>query len=196
MTGLVLLAAGASVRLGEPKQNLNFRGKTLLQHAVQAATASVCKPVIVVLGANAEAFTSEIQQESISVIRNQEWETGMASSIRCGLNELLRQAPQTTNIIFMLCDQPFVEPQILNKLVQTNTETGKEVIACSYQDTLGTPALFHKTMFPELLALTGDEGAKKLIFRHQETVAMVLFPLGAIDIDTPADYTALQDTNI
>ena len=195
MTGLVLLAAGASARLGKPKQNLIYEDKTLLQHAIQAALGSVCEPTVVVLGAQAEKIKAQIESEPIEIIQNPDWSTGMASSIHCGLLHLLQVAPEITSVIFLLCDQPFVEAALLNELVQTQSETGKEIVACAYQDTLGTPALFDKIYFPELLSLTGDEGAKKLIFKHKEAVASLPFPQGVIDIDTPADYENLQHNN-
>ena len=94
----------------------------------------------------------------------------------------------------MVCDQPFVDEQLLNNIAQTKSESGKGIVASSYKDTLGTPVLFNKTYFPELLALQGQEGAKKLIFKHKEDVAAVPFPLGYFDIDTAEDYNSLINT--
>lgn len=194
MTGLILLAAGASTRLGKPKQELLFEGQTLLQRATQAAVDSVCSPVVLVLSPNSDISLPESEDTAVITVQNQEWEEGMASSIRCGLNKLLAVEPDITSCIFMVCDQPYANQALLNKLVQVKNESGKSIVACGYKDTLGTPVLFDKTFFPELLALKGQEGAKKVIFKQNDAVASVTFSLGAIDIDTAEDYTKLLRT--
>ncbi|MDQ3290758.1 MAG: nucleotidyltransferase family protein [Bacteroidota bacterium] len=191
-TGLVLLAAGASVRLGSPKQNLNFQGQTLLQHAVRVAQQSGSNPIVVVLGAQANLLRSQLNFPDIHIVENSEWEEGMSASIRQGLGTLLELAPQVENVILMLCDQPFVSVELLRELITHKETSSKQIIACSYQDTVGTPALFDKHFFPELMALHGNQGAKKLLFQHSEAVATIPFELGSFDIDTTSDYTALQ----
>ncbi|WP_017732649.1 nucleotidyltransferase family protein [Nafulsella turpanensis] len=190
MTGTIILAAGASTRLGEPKQCLAFGGKTLLQKALQAAGES-CKNTVVVLGAHAKSILPIIEKEAVHVVHNEHWQEGMASSIRKGLEALLRLAPQTTEVIVMLCDQPFADTSLLNRLIAEKNRTGKGIIASAYEDTAGVPVLFDKKFFPELLSLRGREGAKKLLSRHPEALTTIPFPLGAIDIDTAADYQAL-----
>ncbi|MCC9136951.1 NTP transferase domain-containing protein [Pontibacter silvestris] len=192
MIGIIVLAAGASTRLGEPKQKVQFQGKSLLQHAVQVALNSDGKPVVVVLGANAEAVRPEVAQEPVQLIINPEWQEGMSASIRTGLSALQKMHAGVTGVILMLCDQPFVEPAILNKLIEANYATGKGIIACAYNKTLGAPVFFDKAFFPDLLSLKGQEGAKKLLFKHANAVASIPFPQGSIDIDTPADYALLH----
>ncbi|RAU81858.1 nucleotidyltransferase family protein [Pontibacter arcticus] len=191
MTGLVILAAGASTRLGKPKQNLYFEGATLLQRAVKTALISVCDPIIVVLSPDASYTLPEDKTKTVTIVRNSEWQEGMASSIRIGLLTLLEASSEITSSIFMVCDQPFVEAALLHNIVQTKTESGKGIVASKYKDTLGTPVLFDKRYFPELLALQGQEGAKRLIAKYKEDVAAVDFPLGYVDIDTSDDYNAL-----
>lgn len=191
MTGVIILAAGSSSRLGQPKQNLVYKGSTLLAHALEAALDSVCRPVVVVLGANAGDIVPVIGDLPVAVVQNEAWQEGMASSIVCGLSELLLMEPAVSDVVIMVCDQPYVNAEVLNKLVQLKSESGKEIVACAYKDTLGTPVLFDQRFFDELLALRGQEGAKKLLFRHRELVAAHAFPSGAIDIDTSADYSNL-----
>jgi molybdenum cofactor cytidylyltransferase len=190
--GLILLAAGPSTRLGEPKQTLLYEGQTLLLRAVQTALESPCDPVLVVLGANAETIRPELDELPVQVILNPDWPEGMASSIRRGITALTEKHPDIDSAIIMVCDQPFVNCALLHELVQQKREHGHGIIACAYKDTLGTPALFDKQFFPELLALQGQEGAKKLLFQHAEVVTSIPFPLGTYDIDTPQDYEALQ----
>ncbi|WP_347160059.1 nucleotidyltransferase family protein [Pontibacter chitinilyticus] len=189
-TGLILLAAGASTRLGEPKQLLMYEGESLLQRAIRTARASACQPVVVVLGANAEALLPDVSD--LHVVQNPEWEEGMASSIRSGVAALLALSPAVSGVVLMVCDQPFADSDLLEKLVAEKNLTGKGIIASAYSNTLGTPVLFTRPYFQTLLALRGKEGAKKLILTHAHDVATVPFPQGIIDVDTSEDYELLQ----
>ncbi len=191
MTGLIILAAGASTRLGRPKQRLIFKGRSLLQGAIQAGKESGCANSLIVLGAHAPSILADIEKEAISVVHNPDWQEGMASSIRSGLQELLRIAPQTSGLILMLCDQPYVNALLLNKLIEEKRRTGKKMVACAYKETAGVPVLFDKSFFPQLLSLSGREGAKKLLYQYPEALHTIPFPLGAIDIDTQTDYESL-----
>src|ERR1700743_3229576 len=104
MTGIVILAAGSSSRLGQPKQNLVYKGKTLLQRAVETAMASICETVVVVLGANTEVIKPTIANYGVEIVENIEWNEGMASSIRNGLKKVLQMNPHVQSVILMLCD--------------------------------------------------------------------------------------------
>lgn len=192
MIGIVILAAGASARMGEPKQELLYKGETLLQHAINAALATDCQPVVVVLGGNTALHLPEQAIKPVTTAHNPDWQEGLSSSVRTGLSALLASEPKVEGVIFMVCDQPYVEASLLNSLIHTKTASGKGIVACQYKDTLGTPVLFSKAYFDELLYLRGKEGAKKLLFRHNEDVADIPFALGAIDIDTPEDYALLK----
>lgn len=189
--GIILLAAGASVRLGKPKQLLEYGGKPLLQHGLQVAIDSGLSPVIVVLGANADSIKTEISNKDITLIINDSWSEGMASSIRCGIEKLMGIAPDTTAAIIMVCDQPFVSSKLLIKLIKKHQETGLPVIASRYENNNGTPALFDKAIFASLLKLKGDTGAKKIMKESPDWVGFVDFPKGIVDIDTEEDYNRL-----
>ena len=193
--GIVLLAAGASTRLGKPKQLLQYRGKSLLRHAVDVAIESGANHVVVALGANADQLEKEALQAGAKIIRNTDWEEGMASSIRHGLTELLKIDPELEVVIFLVCDQPFVTKELLQKLLEEYQASGKSMIACAYGDSIGTPALFDKTIFGSLLKLEGDAGAKKVLTASPGLVSTVHFPEGNIDIDTLADYEKLLEAN-
>jgi molybdenum cofactor cytidylyltransferase len=162
-----------------------------LQHGIQEAIATGAKPIIAVLGANADFLIKETANQSIEVILNNEWSEGMASSIRCGINQLLETAPGTDAAIIMVCDQPYVTTKLLEDLVKKYQETRKPIIASSYENNQGTPALFDKTIFAALLELKGDVGAKRIMKANPDLVALVNFPLGNIDIDTKEDYNSL-----
>ncbi len=187
----MLLAAGASARMGRPKQSLQYNGQTLLQHTLQVASEAAIGPIAAVLGANAVSIAKQLSHTKADVITNAAYADGMASSIVCGLQYMLVNNPQTDGVLFMLCDQPFVSAALLLQLGAAQRSTGKPIAASSYQQILGTPALFHQSIFEELLQLKGDTGAKKLIQQHAADTTAVPFPEGAIDIDTMDDYEKL-----
>lgn len=191
MTGIIILAAGSSSRLGSPKQNLVYQGETLLQRAIKAATTSVCEPVIVVLGANAGIIEPTIKNLGVDIVFNTDPEEGMASSIRAGVKALLQIAPSANSTVLMLCDQPFVDTAIIDVLVDTHANNKAQIVACAYNDTTGSPALFDAVYFDELSLLKGQEGAKKLLIKYGEKVTAIPFSKGGVDIDTLTDYEKL-----
>lgn len=186
-----MLAAGASRRLGAPKQLLPYRGSTMLEHTLHAAQGSVVAPILVVVGAHAEIILSQTDCRGASIIFNNNWEEGMASSIRCGIEHLVRLAPDTCGAVILLCDQPYISATQINVLVEAHIAQGKPIIASTYKDTHGAPCLFHRSFFPELLALHGDTGAKAIIKANPAATAFVAFAKGVTDIDTAADYDEL-----
>ncbi|HYM94536.1 MAG TPA: nucleotidyltransferase family protein [Chitinophagaceae bacterium] len=188
---IVVLAAGMSSRLRSPKQLLRYQGKSLVQYAVDTALQTTMRPVVVVVGANSDAVKKEIERMNVEIIENKEWEEGMASSIRSGLNYAQKKDDKVDGIIFMVCDQPYVNGSLLESLLQEQHKTGLPVVASNYDDKLGTPALFHKVFFNELMELKGDTGAIKLIKQHEDLVTSVAFPKCIIDIDTKKDYEDL-----
>lgn len=186
--GIVILAAGASTRLGQPKQLLRYKGKTLIQHAVDTALATGFHPIVVVTGAQSDLLHKELDGKNVFLPENKDWQEGMASSIRCGIETAQAYHPSLDALIFTVCDQPFVTADVFIALVEKQKETGLPIVASTYGDTVGVPALFCKSVFPDLLALQGEMGAKKVIQNAREQVAGVAFEKGAIDIDTPADW--------
>jgi len=192
--GIVILAAGASTRLGKPKQLLQYHGKTLLNHAVNEAINAKADAVVVILGKNADLFKNEIDNEKVRVAINKNWEEGMASSVRLGLDTLLKIKPYMDAVIFMVCDQPYISSLILNELITAQQKTTKQIVTCNYGETIGPPALFHKKYFRELAKLKGDVGARNIIQQNMNDVTTILFPEGKIDIDTEEDYEALKNS--
>ena len=190
--GIILLAAGQSARLGKPKQLLNYKGKTLLAHSLQIAIETQLQPIVTVLGANLDTLKQSIEPTNTNIVINQEWSEGMASSIRCGMEELLKIAPSIAGVIIMVCDQPYVTAKLLTDLVEKHEDSSKPIIASRYNNNIGTPALFDKTIFALLLSLKGDSGAKKIMKSNPDWVETVNFPFGEIDIDTSLDYELLM----
>jgi molybdenum cofactor cytidylyltransferase len=192
--GVVVLAAGASRRMGEPKQLLRYGGESLLRRAVQAALGSRCRPVVVVLGAHAEVLRGEAA--GAQVVVNEEWAEGMSSSIRCGLRALDAATPVLADAaILTLCDQPFVTSEVIDRLVAAYEEKRPALVASRYESggeaTTGVPALFSRELFAELMELRGAEGAKRVITRHASEATHVSVPEASFDVDTPEDYRSL-----
>lgn len=191
-TGIIILAAGNSTRLGRPKQLLPYQGKTMLTHVIAEAQAASLQPVIVVTGAYHAAIQDSLEEQPVHIVFNPQWETGMASGIVAGLDKALTLLPHLQSVIVAVCDQPHISSDLFRSLVQQQTDSGRGMIACAYSETYGTPVLFHRRYFKELSMLSGDAGAKQLLKRHDEDVATLPFPEGKIDIDTEEDFRTLQ----
>lgn len=189
--GAVVLAAGASSRMGRPKQTLQFRGESLLRRAALAALGAGCRPVVVVTGAYAELSRRELDGLDVQEALNPHWETGMASSIREGVEGLIRADPDAAAAVFLLCDQPHVTAGVLSGLIAAHRANGRPVIASAYGGSFGVPALFSRTLFAELTRLEGLSGAKEVIERHASEACFLPFEGGEVDVDTPDDFSRL-----
>ena len=190
MTGLILLAAGESSRMGEPKQLLVFEGRTLLRRAAEEAMESGCQPVVVVLGALADRMTAELSDLPVRVVINREWQEGLGGSIRAGMEALLAgpDGDLVDAVVMTLCDQPFCTAAVIRRLVAAQEQLNSPAVASFYDGVRGVPALFGRSLFPELLELRGPEGARRILQRHADETLEVPFGDGAGDIDTPEDY--------
>lgn len=189
------MAAGSSSRLGRPKQLIEFQGKKLIQKAIEEAQKSKADALVVVLGWNSELIKSGFDSEKIPFVINEYWEEGMASSMQAGLSFLMENE-QPDQVILILVDQPFVDANLLNRLILEKERTGKGIVACAYSETLGVPAIFDQKYFEELLMLKGTDGAKKVILRNKADVFEIEFPLGAVDLDTEEDLRQLKNLKI
>lgn len=188
MIGAVILAAGGSVRLGQAKQVLDFHGQPLVRRIARAALDAGCAPVAIVLGRDREAITAALQNLNVQVVPNDRWKEGLGSSIRAGVQALL----ECEMVVIATCDQPHVDAELIRRLITAQAETRQPIVASAYSGTYGVPALFLRRYFNDLLSLPNEHGAKAIMARHPAEVASIDFPQGAIDIDTPADYRALQ----
>jgi molybdenum cofactor cytidylyltransferase len=192
-TGLIILAAGNSSRLGRPKQLLPYQGKTLLSHVVDESLDAPLQPVVVVTGAFQAEVCDSLQGQTVDIVYNANWERGMASGIVAGLDKALSIQPHLLSVIIAVCDQPYISAELFRSLVETHTVSGKGLIACAYSETVGSPVLFDRRYFKELSALTGEAGAKQLLKRYPDDVTTIPFPKGNIDIDTEDDFRELKN---
>jgi xanthine dehydrogenase accessory factor len=191
--GLVILAAGGSSRLGEPKQLLPLEGSTLLRRTVEAALASRCKPVAVVVGAGGERMRAELAGLPVRIVQNEQWSEGLSTSVRAGVEAL---EGEVEAMMFVPCDQPALDAAMLNKLAAAHEKSGKPIVVSGYGEAWGAPMLIARHFWAELKALRGDRGAQPVAYRHPGEVECVPFPEGACDIDTREDYEALLKTAV
>jgi molybdenum cofactor cytidylyltransferase len=178
--GAVVLAAGASKRLGEPKQLLMLGGETLLARAVRVARAAGCSPVVVVLGFSAASIQAGCELEDAVIVVNEDWVEGMGSSVRAGVGALR----DLDACVVMTCDMPAVTATHLGALMASG-----EVTASSYAGKKGVPAFFPACAFRSLMELRGDAGAKDLL-RPARFVELVG---GELDVDTRADLERARE---
>jgi CTP:molybdopterin cytidylyltransferase MocA len=185
--GVVILAAGASARMGEPKQLIEVGGRPLLLRAVEAALGSAGWPVVVVLGAYAERIRPILARVPVLVVDNPAWPEGMASSIREGIAALQQFSRALDAAVIALCDQPAFSAEVIAQLVAAQRASGCGIVAARYRGRNGAPALFLREHFPTLAHLTGEEGARALLNGDPSSIAPVDLPALALDLDTPGD---------
>jgi CTP:molybdopterin cytidylyltransferase MocA len=186
----VVLAAGGSRRLGEPKQLLRLAGQALVRRAALAALGSRAERVLVVTGAHAERVEAAVAGLAVEPVRCEAWETGLAASLRTGVSAAL--APGDASVLLLLADQPGVDATLLDRLIALQRNEGHELAASHYGGEPGVPAIFAPRFARELLALAGDRGAKALLLRERARVALVPFANGALDVDTPDDWARVS----
>ncbi len=185
--GTIVLAAGSSSRMGRSKQLLEIDGEPLLCRCIKVALAANPDNVVVVLGANEKPHRDAIAKLPVQIVLNHYWKTGMGSSIKTGLNYLLQSGLELDAVIILVCDQPSLSSEHLQRLIDTFSGTQKPIIASAYADSKGVPVLFGRTFFSNLLLLADDHGAKKLVQQFPDRVEAVDFPQGANDLDTEED---------
>ena len=188
----LVIAAGSSSRLGQPKQLLVLDGETLLQRAIRIACESGASPVLVVLGAHLEQIEPGIDRSQATVVVNSGWEEGMASSIRLGIQALEAESPQAAGVLFMICDQPAVSAEHLRLLLASFRQDPATPVASVYAGKRGIPAIFPRPAFPSLLALRGDQGARRLLADPNRNVIELALDGGGLDIDRPEDLPRLR----
>ena len=189
--GAVVLAAGKSTRMGEPKQLLRIDGKTLLERALTNLRDAKVRDIVVVLGFGAQAIQKHVALDEARVVENTDYEHGMASSLRVGLAALDTNAD---GALIVLADQPFIRAQTLDRIIDQYQDSDAQIVIPMYQGFRGNPVLLDRSVFPEVMALNGDIGCRAVFGDHQEGIVKVsVDDIGILlDIDTKDDYTKLQ----
>lgn len=184
----IILAAGASSRLGQPKQLLEWRDQSLLEHAIQTTRCLLKDRVFVVLGAHAELIRSAFNLDNVTLVFNPDWQEGIASSIRAGIQSL---PASTSAALILLCDQPLISAEHIQALLTGWQNEPTHMIASQYNHAIGVPALFPAEFFEPLLELRGDQGAKRLLMNKSSRLLKIPLPEAKLDIDTIGDFNYL-----
>ena len=190
----IVLAAGRSSRLGRPKQLLPLHGEPLIRHTLRQVLASSLDEVILVLGHKADEVRAAVAGLPVACVFNPDAAAGQSTSVRAGLSAL---SSNVESAVFVLGDQPRVDPNVIDALITAWRASRSPVVAPRYEDRIGNPVLFDRQVFPELALLEGDAGARPLVRAYQDTGQLQLVPVdGAAppDVDTEADYAALIAT--
>ena len=187
---LVLLAAGKSRRMGQHKLLLPLGNRPLVTYAVDAARASLARPIMVVLGFEAEALRQVLPPDGLSVIINPAYAEGMSTSLRAGIEAV---PPGAAGAIVALADQPLVSSALIDALVRAALAEPEAIIATSYGARRGTPVCFPRSLLAELAAVTGDEGGRSVIAAHEDRLRTVAasFSQQGLDVDRPEEYEQL-----
>ncbi|HSQ00498.1 MAG TPA: nucleotidyltransferase family protein [Candidatus Dormibacteraeota bacterium] len=191
---VVLLAAGASRRMGQPKQLLAYRGRPLVHHAASAMLASPCRPILVVLGAEAERTRAALDGLPVDVVHNPHWAYGVGTSIAAGITAVAARG--VSGAVVALADQAGVTAATVDRLLAARAASGRAIVASRYAGTVGVPAYFAAAVFPQLLRLEPDQGCKPLILAAGEHAAHVDCPEAELDVDTEQDYRQLLETSL
>ena len=193
---IVILAAGASSRMGTAKQLLRWGEDTLIRRAIHTALKVTASEVIVVLGANYNLIEKEIKDLPIIILKNKDWQLGLGKSIACAANYIINSKPQVDGILITLADQPLIDAEYLNELISAFSTEAQQIIATAYdKDKQGVPVLFDKVYFEQLSLLHDDKGAKQLLKTHPSFVKTLMPPVKNVDLDSEKDYKALYKKN-
>lgn len=191
ITALVL-AAGGSQRLGRPKQLEDWGGRPLLEHVVRMVETWPVDSITVVLGAAAEEILDGVDFGSATLVINPEWDEGISSSLRVGLDALSRK-PRATAALVVLGDQPAVPEGVVRRLLEEYRSGSTPAVVPRYRYTRGNPVVFDRSLWGRLMSLSGDQGARDLLKAHPEWVTEVLLDhLPPRDIDTESDVAELR----
>lgn len=185
----VVLAAGASRRLGQPKQLIQMDGESLLRHTARLALAAGCAPVVVVLGFQADRLSAELAGLAAESIFNPNWPSGMGSSLACGVVAARHARPEMDALLLLVCDQPRLTVAHLRCLLDRHRTGSAVITASAYAGRVGVPAVFGPALFSRLESIEGDQGARDLVRGHSSQP--VDWPEGACDIDLPEDLQPL-----
>jgi molybdenum cofactor cytidylyltransferase len=190
----VVLAAGASTRMGRAKQLLPLGETTVLTRTLENVCAAGLEDIVLVLGASAEEIRRQLHQsllQGLRVVINQAYAQGMASSLREGLSAVDQESDAA---LIVLGDQPFLQPQTLHRIIDRYRGSRAQIVVPTYQGERGNPVLLHRSVFSEAMVLEGDVGCRAIFANHLEGISKVeVEDMGVLlDLDDPADYERLK----
>ncbi|GAA3508095.1 NTP transferase domain-containing protein [Aquimarina addita] len=188
-----ILAAGASSRMGTPKQLLPWFKDTLITYEISKSIQLKNVKTYVILGANYEIIDKEIKDFAVTIIYNNNWQLGMGTSIRCGVQYILKEDKKFDAILITLVDQPMIDLIHLNELLLKWSTRSQSIIATKMEKGKGVPAIFPSSYFKDLLKLKNDYGARYLIKQYEDQVVSIAANAKTDDIDTIDQYKSLLE---
>ncbi|OHX65329.1 nucleotidyltransferase family protein [Flammeovirga pacifica] len=187
--GVLIIAAGGSKRLGKPKQLLEYKGSTLLQHSIDKAKNLHNAEIAVVLGAYYDELYPVIENEGVHIIKNENWSNGQGGSIATGVSYFANHQDRFSKVLIMLSDMPLVKVSHLGNLIEKSKDT--KIVMSKYDGFTGVPAVFDQMVFPELTLLEGNFGAKSIVRKNKHSFGSVESRVPFLDVDTESDYLKL-----
>jgi len=184
----IILAAGASQRMGQPKPLLLWRGKPFICHVARTALDAGLTPVVIVTGARAEEVRAALADLPVEIIYNPNWAEGQSTSVQAGLQSL---PPETDAAAFLLADQPHIPAALVRALLEQHVQTGAPIVAPLIGEQRGNPVLFDRSTFPDLMSLRGDAGGRLIFSRYPAAYVPWPDPSLLLDVDTLEDYERL-----
>jgi len=184
----IILAAGSSSRMGRSKQLLKVGDESLLRKTIRTVIASEVDKIVVVLGSSTEAHHQEIIDLPVQTIFNPDWQKGMGSSLKYGVQFVEEQFQSCGAILVTVCDQPLLTAYHLKKIINTFQSSKSPIVASFYSGSPGVPVLFDHSMFEKLKTMDDQHGAKKIIKDNIKSASLIDFPQGEVDLDTPDDW--------
>lgn len=189
-TAILILAAGESKRMGEPKQLLPYNNSTLLLHSIEQANNIKYSDVFIVIGAHFSDVFKSIRGQKATILKNNNWEDGMGSSLSKGI-ELIKKKNNYDRVLVTLADTPLVNTEHYEELISLSDATGKRIILTNYEEVSCVPAIFDKSLFNELSLLSDNEGAKPVVKKYKKEVLKMDSKIPFFDIDTKEAYQKL-----
>lgn len=190
----IVLAAGASSRLGQSKQLLQVEGEPLLRRIARVSCESNADRTLVVLGDNEREHGRIIRDLPLYICIHSDWERGMGSSLKAGMEFIQSFLSDTTAVIVVVCDQPLLTTDHLNHLIDKYKSTRAPVVASAYSNVLGVPVLFDASLFDGIRRIDDAHGARQIIDKNKANAQRIAFQGGELDIDTPEDYQRYQES--
>lgn len=191
-TAILILAAGESKRMGQPKQLLPYKNSTLLLEKIKQFQSLERVQVFVVLGAYFKDIFPSLRELPIKVVMNSNWQEGMGSSLSKGI-ELIQKKDMFDRVLITLSDLPLMESSHYDELIELSKSSGKRIIQTGYEETSGVPVIFDKSLFNSLARLKNEEGAKPLIEKYKKEVLKLRSKTPYFDVDTSDAYQKLLD---
>lgn len=185
----IILAAGASSRIGKPKPLLPWKGEPFIRHVVRTAIGAGLSPIVLVTGADGDLVRETVKDFPLTVVDNLEWVSGQASSVKLGVNSL---PGEVGGAVFLLVDQPQIPITLVRALIQRHAENLSPIVAPLIDKQRGNPVLFDRITFPDLLKLEGDIGGRGLFSGYSIDWVEWHGTEALLDVDTDEDFRRLQ----